>query len=534
MVGIDVNVDVFVRRPSSDGVVFGVAQWRLKNIPFCEKVHTHSVIDDTVRRSQRENGTLSRVAMAMEAVDVGTVATTVVDDGDAGGTTQKSGGEKKKTFLGPFAVISLSYILFTMTDGAVRMLVLMHAYSKGFDAMEVAVMFTMYELCGAGTNLVAGVAGARFGIQSTLVSGLTLQLAGLGMLFAWSDDWDRRAAIVFVTCAQALCGIAKDLTKLGGKTVTKLVTPEDKQNSLFKLVSGITGLKNSFKGVGYFIGAAMLSVSYEAALWMQIGLIVLAMPFAVLGLDNSLGRVAKKNINLQTVFKQSYNMNMLSLSRMFLFGSRDLWFEVPLPFFLRSAEGMGWPRSAVGALLAGYIIVYGQLQTWTPKLFLAPLRQNPPNKHVAVVWNFALVSVPIFLGAFIQSGVFQNHPGETTAKTVVIMIGVFVFAFIFAVNSAIHSYLVVKYADGNKVAINVGFYYMANAFGRLIGTIISGALYSYVGSTVQGFAACFWASSAFVLVSTALELYIDDDAGGLLCGSISCIEDVENPSVVKE
>ena len=489
--------------------------------------------------SRRWSGTPPRMAPVVE--DVATTTTTVVVDdvGDSGGrtTTERVLDEKKKmkkkTFLGPFAVISLSYILFTMTDGAVRMLVLMHAYSKGFDAMEVAAMFTMYELCGAGTNLVAGVAGARFGIQSTLVSGLTLQLAGLGMLFAWSDDWDRRAAIVFVTCAQALCGIAKDLTKLGGKTVTKLVTPEDKQNSLFKLVSGITGLKNSFKGVGYFIGAAMLSVSYEAALWMQIGLIVLAMPFAVFGLDNSLGRVAKKNINLQTVFKQSYNMNMLSLSRMFLFGSRDLWFEVPLPFFLRSAEGMGWPRSAVGALLAGYIIVYGQLQTWTPKLFLTPLRQNPPNKHVAVVWNFALVSVPIFLGAFVQSEIFQNHPGETTAKTVIIMIGVFVFAFIFAVNSAIHSYLVVKYADGNKVAINVGFYYMANAFGRLVGTIVSGALYSYVGSTAQGFAACFWVSSAFVLVSTALELYIDDDGGGLLCGSISCIEDVENPSVVE-
>ena len=307
--------------------------------------------------------------------------------------------------------------------------------------------------------------------------------------------------------------------------MTKLVTPEDKQKSLFKLVSAITGLKNSFKGVGYFIGAAMLGVSYEAALWMQIALVAAALPFAVFGLDNSLGRVAKKNITMSTVFKQSYNMNILSLSRMFLFGSRDLWFEVPLPFFLRSAEGMGWPRSAVGALLAGYIIVYGQLQAWTPQLFLKPLNQNPPNKHVAVIWNVALVSVPLFLGGFIQSSAFQNHSGATTTKTVVIFVGVFVFAYLFAVNSAIHSYLVVKYADGNKVAINVGFYYMANAFGRLIGTIISGALYSYVGSTVEGFAACFWASSAFVLISAALELYIDDDAGGLWCGSIKCIGD---------
>jgi MFS family permease len=415
-----------------------------------------------------------------------------------------------------------------MTDGAVRMLVLMHAYAKGFSAMEVATMFTLYELCGAGTNLVAGVAGARFGVRTTLLSGLLLQLCGLGMLFAWDDGWSRGRATAFVTCAQALCGVAKDLTKLGGKTVTKLVTPDDKQSALFKLVSAITGLKNSFKGVGYFIGAAMLGVSYEAALWMQIGLIAIAVPFGVFGLDNSLGRVAKKNISLNTVFKQSYNMNMLSLSRMFLFGSRDLWFEVPLPFFLRSAEGMGWPRSAVGALLAGYIIVYGQLQAWTPKLFLGPLKQDPPNKYVAVLWNFALASVPLFLGGFIQSSIFQNHPGETVAKTVVIMIGVFVFAFIFAVNSAIHSYLVVKYADGNKVAINVGFYYMANAFGRLFGTIISGALYSYIGTSVQGFAACFWVSALFVIISTALEVLLDDNRGGLLCGSISCVDE---PSV---
>ncbi|CEG01068.1 Major facilitator superfamily domain, general substrate transporter [Ostreococcus tauri] len=432
---------------------------------------------------------------------------------------------RKRSAIGPFAVVSLSYILFTLTDGAVRMLVLMHAYATGFTAMEVATTFTLYELCGAVTNLVAGIAGARFGIRQTLVSGLVLQIGGIGMLFAWDDAWGRGRAIVFVTCAQALCGIAKDLTKLGGKTVTKLVTPDDKQNSLFKLVSAITGLKNSFKGVGYFIGAAMLGVSYEAALWTQIGIIVVALPFGIFGLDSSLGRVGKENITLSAVFKQNYNMNVLSLSRMFLFGSRDLWFEVPLPFFLRSAEGMGWPRSAVGAMLAGYIIVYGQLQAWTPQLFLQPLRQNPPNKHTAVVWNFALVSVPLFLGGFVQSGVFQDHPGDSKAKSLVIFIAVFVFAFLFAVNSAVHSYLVVKYAEGNKVAINVGFYYMANAFGRLIGTIVSGALYSYVGSTVDGFAACFWASAAFVIASTVIELFLDDDSGGLMCGSIACIDD---------
>ena len=152
--------------------------------------------------------------------------------------------------LWPFIIISITYLLFTTTDGAVRMLVLLHAYNKGFSAMQVAIMFTMYELLGAVTNLVAGVAGAKWGIRTTLVSGLVLQIGGLGMLYGWDDDWGKATAIVYVTAAQALCGIAKDLTKLGGKTVTKLVTPEDKQETLFKLVSFITGYKNSFKGVG--------------------------------------------------------------------------------------------------------------------------------------------------------------------------------------------------------------------------------------------------------------------------------------------
>jgi hypothetical protein len=158
----------------------------------------------------------------------------------------------------------------------------------------------------------------------------------LGALFAWDDDWSKAVAVVYVTAAQALCGVAKDLTKLGGKTVTKLVTPEEKQETLFKLVSGLTGYKNALKGVGYFMGAALLEVSYEAALGVNVGFIVIAMPFAFFGLTDDLGRVASKNITLDAVFRQTGNINRLSLARLFLFGSRDLWFEVPLPFYLRS------------------------------------------------------------------------------------------------------------------------------------------------------------------------------------------------------
>ena len=439
------------------------------------------------------------------------------------GMDAKDGTSRKGHALWPFIIISITYLLFTVTDGAVRMLVLLHAYNKGFSAMEVAVMFALYELCGAGTNLAAGVMGARWGIQVTLVSGLLMQVVGLSLLYGWDDSWSKSTAIAYVTFAQALCGVAKDLVKLGGKTVTKLVTPEEKQESLFRLVSSLTGYKNSLKGVGYFLGAALLESSYFAAIHANVALVALALPFAVFGLRPELGRVAKENIALDSVFRQKPNINWLSLARFFLFGSRDLWFEVPLPFYLRSAEGLGWPRPAVGAALAGYIIAYGQFQSHSPRLILSPLRQSPPNKHVCVLWNALLFVVPAFLAA----GVFGVHQADgaddasaTRAKTVVLIIGVASFALVFAVNSAVHSYLVVKYSDGDKVAMNVGFYYMANAFGRLVGTIVSGALYSYVSSDVDvGFAACFLAGAVFVALSGYVTTYIDDDEGGLRWGA---------------
>lgn len=341
------------------------------------------------------------------------------------------------------------------------------------------------------------------------------------MLFAWEDDWDKVTAIVYVTAAQALCGIAKDLTKLGGKTITKLVTPEEKQDTLFKLVSFITGYKNSFKGVGYFMGAALLDVSYELALFVNIGFIVVALPFAVFGLSSQLGQVRSKNINFASIFNQNTNVNYLSLARMFLFGSRDLWFEVPLPFYLRSPAGLGWPRSAVGATLGIYIILYGQIQSYTPQLVLQPLKQSPPNKFVCMLWNALLATPVIYMFVMMLLPEYDTDAGEdpSTAKVVTLMIGIFSFAFVFGVNSSVHSYLIVKYADGDKVATTVGFYYMANALGRLVGTILSGALYSYVGDENDGLATCFGASVIFVAITTLITNWLDDNEGGLRCGS---------------
>ena len=257
----------------------------------------------------------------------------------------ESAKSSKSQALRPFIIISSSYLLFTITDGAIRMIVLLHAYNKSFSALEVSIMFMMYELAGVFTNLAAGFMGAKWGIKVTLVVGLVLQLFSYGLLFGWNDDWSKQTAIIYVTIAQMFAGIAKDLTKLGGKTVTKLVTPEEQETKLFKLVSLITGWKNSLKGVGYFMGSALLTVSYELSLAVMMGIVGLAMPWAIFGLDNKLGTAKKKNAgSWKEIFAfDNRNLNILSLARLFLFASRDFWFEVPLPFYLRSpsCKGLG-------------------------------------------------------------------------------------------------------------------------------------------------------------------------------------------------
>ncbi|EKX49171.1 hypothetical protein GUITHDRAFT_44341, partial [Guillardia theta CCMP2712] len=325
---------------------------------------------------------------------------------------------------------------------------------------------------------------SQWGIKWTLLVGLTLQLMGLGMLFGWQNSWSKSTAIIYVTIAQMLCGIAKDLTKLGGKTVTKLVTPEEKQGALFKLVSYITGWKNSLKGVGYFIG------THETWAGVNVFMILCAYPWAIIGLDSNLGTAKSKNVTLRdALFSGNHNLNWLSFARLFLFASRDLWFEVPLPFYLRAPActricqnvnsgcgGLGLARVTVGAFLAIYIILYGQMQAYTPQLVLNPLKQSPPNKWVEVLWGY-LNCVPPFVLALMTlvSPEFQNQEYNQMLSTMIV--GIVIFALIFAINSSIHSYLVVRYAEGDKVATSVGFYYMSNAAGRLMGTLVSGALY---------------------------------------------------------
>ncbi|GKY93705.1 hypothetical protein MPSEU_000337700 [Mayamaea pseudoterrestris] len=527
----------------------------------CEEVKEEYM--DSLRRDER---------LGMEAAPADVNGKLETFHADASDSTAAVSSAPKESFfqaarsqaLRPFVIISSSYLLFTITDGAIRMIVLLHAYNKSFSALQVAFMFTLYELAGVVTNLAAGILGARWGIKYTLISGLVLQLFSYGLLFGWNESWSQRTAIIYVTMSQLFAGIAKDLTKLGGKTVTKLVTPDEKETKLFKLVSLLTGWKNSLKGVGYFLGSALLQVSYEAALASMMGLILLAMPWAILGLHKGLGTAKTKNASWKEVFTfENTNLTLLSVARLFLFASRDFWFEVPLPFFLRSPPceglgelacqvdgdcgstgavcfdeicqninvgggcgGLGLSRVVVGAFLGGYIILYGQVQSWTPQFATGPLRQSPPNKMTEVFWGI-INCIPTLVGfiVLLWSPSFVNgNEIEMIAWMTVIIV---TFAVIFAVNSSIHSFLVVNYASKEKIAVSVGLYYMSNALGRLLGTLGSGFLYTYIGddyndysgnNAVSGLAACFIAGTVSSVIAAMITTRINDNKAGLKCG----------------
>jgi MFS family permease len=458
-----------------------------------------------------------------------------VDQAGAGGAVG-GGGRRRRLIdeyraIKPFVVISTSYLLFTVTDGGLRTIVLFNAYQRQFSAFEVSVMFVLYELAGVVTNFLAGIAGARWGLRATLLCGLLLQVVGIGTLFGWSQSFSKTQAIVFVSFAQALCGISKDLVKLGGKAVTKLVTPEDKQGVLYKRVSMITGLKNTLKGVGYFLGGALVQWNYHGALGCMIGIVLLAVPWAALALESGLGRTRRENLTWKSVFKKNHNISVLSAARFFLFASRDAWFDVPLPFYLRSTEGFGWERAASAALLGAWIILYGQVQSWTPVLVSKPLKQFPANKYHATLWALVNCAIPLLLGCFLQfSAAVRDH--QLRQLVPVVLCGVFVFAVVFAINSSIHSYLAVKYSEGDKVAMDIGFYYMSNSAGRLFGTLVGGALFQFVGNYTSGFAACFWLSLCLTGIAVLITPFLNDGVGGLSCGPcLTCVHGANGSDV---
>ncbi|MDH5394523.1 MAG: organoarsenical effux MFS transporter ArsJ, partial [Gammaproteobacteria bacterium] len=387
-----------------------------------------------------------------------------------------------------YLVVTASYWAFTLTDGAIRMLVVLYFHLLGYSPIEIAMLFLFYEFFGIITNLIGGWLGSRIGLNLTMHIGMTLQIVALAMLTV-PDQW---LSVFYVMLAQALSGIAKDLNKMSAKASIKTLLPSGASNNatLFKWVAVLTGSKNALKGAGFFLGALLLQLFEFRGALISLGsllLIVLLASFVLL--PSGLGRLEKKSPFSQ-VFSRSANINWLSAARFFLFASRDIWFVVALPVYLHSV--FNWRFSQVGAFIAIWIIAYGIIQASAPRILKKSHHGHGPDGHTASYWAFLLCVFPALIALALSFDFFSQFS---------LIAGLVIFGAIFAINSAVHSYLIVAWSDHDKVSMNVGFYYMANAGGRLLGTVMSGWIYQ-----TQGITGCLWWSSLFIIIAAFLSL----------------------------
>lgn len=391
---------------------------------------------------------------------------------------------ENQSSLRHYAIVTGAYWVFTLTDGALRMLVLLHLHQRGHSPLEIASLFLLYEFFGVLTNLLGGWIGTRFGLKSTLTAGLGLQVVACGLLGHFADS----LSVPLLLLAQGLAGTAKDLTKMSSKSYIKWVVAEKDRRGLMKWVSLLTGSKNTLKGAGFFLGGLLLaSLGFRAACSGMAIALMLACLVAGLSLPRATGR-PKQKLRWSELVSRDARINWLSAARLFLFGARDIWFVLALPVYL--ASSLGWGHSQVGAFLALWVIGYGLVQASAPKLAGAE-----PNAKSLGRWTLALV---LPLGGLVAALSMGTPPAAT------LMIGLAFFGLVFATDSAVHSYLIVAYAQRERIALSVGFYYMSNAMGRLIGTVLSGAIFQFAGQGLPGLEACLAASLIFVLISTAL------------------------------
>lgn len=388
-----------------------------------------------------------------------------------------------------YALVTAGYWAFTLTDGALRMLVLLHFHDLGYSPVSIAFLFLAYELMGIVTNLLGGWVGSRTGLNRTLVAGLGLQIVALVALTFQQPSWQEWVSVVFVMAAQALSGVAKDLTKMSSKSAVKSIAGTG-DGALFRMVAVLTGSKNALKGVGFFIGAALLAwVGYDTSLWAMAGMLAITVVLLLVLLDEEIGR-SKKKAPLRSILSKSVAVNRLSAARFFLFGSRDIWFVVALPVFLD--EQLHWSYQGIGGFLALWVIGYGIVQSFAPRLLRRRGGVAFDEIHAARRWSFVLGVVSAAIAVLVALDV---------AVTLAVVGGLVVFGVVFALNSSLHSFLILAYADDDTVALDVGFYYSANAAGRLAGTLLSGVLYLW-----GGLDAALWGSAAFVAVTWLLTL----------------------------
>ncbi|MCE7537492.1 organoarsenical effux MFS transporter ArsJ [Aliivibrio fischeri] len=384
-----------------------------------------------------------------------------------------------------YMLVTFNYWNFTITDGALRMLVVLYFHDLGYTTLAIASLFLFYEFFGVVTNLIGGWLGARLGLNKTMNIGLLMQVGALLML-ALPSSW---LTIPWVMAAQAFSGIAKDLNKMSAKSAIKTLVPSEQEGALYKWVAILTGSKNALKGAGFFLGGLLLTtIGFQFAVIAMASVLFVVFVGSVLLLEGDMGK-AKSKPKFTQLFSKSEQINTLSAARLFLFGARDVWFVVALPIYLGSV--FNWDHSLVGGFLALWVIAYGFVQGFAPKI-TGKAEGKVPDGRAAMWWVSLLALVTGIIAYSVQ---IEWQPEY------VIVIGLLIFGGIFAVNSSLHSYLIVSYAKGDGVSMDVGFYYMANAMGRLVGTILSGWVFQ-----VAGFAACLWVSFGFLLLAALVSI----------------------------
>ncbi|SEK32373.1 Predicted arabinose efflux permease, MFS family [Colwellia chukchiensis] len=386
-----------------------------------------------------------------------------------------------------YLLITANYCAFTLTDGALRMLVLLYFHQLGYSPLAIALLFLFYEIFGVLTNLVGGWLGARFGLNKTMNIGLALQILALAMLMVPSH----LLSVTYVMAAQALSGIAKDLNKMSAKSAIKLLVPEQNNHQLYQWVARLTGSKNTLKGLGYFLGGLLLAcLGFTGAISLMAALLTLVWLISLIKLPTELGKATAK-AKFSQLFSNSAAINLLSAARLFLFAARDVWFVVALPVYL--ARELTWSHTAISAFIAVWIIFYGVMQVLAPKMTFKASNRAPTSKD-ASLWGAVLVIVPVSMISALQ---FELSSQWT------LLLGLLVFALIFAINSALHSYLIVAMARRDGVSLDVGFYYMANACGRLLGTVLSGWVFQ-----AYGLSACLVISAIFIALAALFAALI--------------------------
>ena len=392
----------------------------------------------------------------------------------------KLSAEVKQYFL-----ITANYWAFTLTDGALRMLVILHFHELGYSPLQIAMLFLFYEVFGVITNLFGGWMGASWGLNRTMNVGLVLQVFALAMLLVPVS----MLTVFWVMAAQAISGIAKDLNKMSAKSSLKLLVPSGSKDKLYAWVALLTGSKNALKGIGFFLGGLLLSLFgfYSAVFAMAVSLLLVWFA-SMFFLKKDFGKASNKP-KFTEIFSKSSAVNILSAARLFLFGARDVWFVVALPIYLGAS--LGWDYWQVSGFLAAWVIVYGFVQTIAP-YFTAKKTEKIPDGKTALRWALPLALIPALIAVLLS---------QNLNPSLVLIIGLIIFGTFFAINSSLHSYLILSYAREDGVSMDVGFYYMANALGRLLGTVLSGWLFQQ-----YGLPACLWVSCGFILVTAGISI----------------------------